>query len=178
MNGGRDVLTPREIHEMEFTRVFRGYEPEEVDAFVERVVKGYEALYQENRDLKAHIKEAEKELESNREHFVYTDEAIKLAKQAGDDARRAAEQQAEAIIQLAETKAAEIVAAAERETASMRRRVAWLQNEESRFRQRLQRLFAEGLELLEQVPAAATDGLEAPSTPDPRTGEVAVTKEP
>lgn len=171
------MLTPREIHEMEFNRVFRGYEPEEVDAFVEKVVKGYEALYQENKELRARLKEKEAQLRSHQEHFVYTDEAIKLAKQAGEDAKRAAEQQAESIIQLAQTKAAEIVAAAERETAAMRRRVAWLQHEENRFRQRLQQLFSEGLEMLEQIPAAGMEGLESPTSLAVGTDDVAVAKE-
>lgn len=171
------MLTPREIHEMEFNRVFRGYEPEEVDAFVERVVKGYETLYQENKELKARLRETEKQLQSKRDHFVYTDEAIKLAKQAGEEAKQAAEHRAKAIVQEAQTKAAEIVAAAEREMASMRRQVAWLQHEENRFRHRLQQLFTEGLELLEQVPAAAMEGLESPPTIDPGTDDVAVSKE-
>lgn len=171
------MLTPREIHEMEFTRVFRGYEPAEVDAFIEKVVKGYEALYQENKELREKLKEKEAQLRKHQEHFVYTDEAIKLAKQAGEDVKRAAEKQAESIIQAAKTKAAEIIAAAERETAAMRRRIAWLQYEESRFRQRLQQLFTEGLEMLQQIPEAAMEGLEPPLQLDMDVNDVALAKE-
>lgn len=173
------MLTPREIHEMEFTRVFRGYEPAEVDAFIEKVVKGYEALYQENKELREQLKEKEAQLRKHQEHFVYTDEAIKLAKQAGEDVKRAAEMQAESIIQAARTKAAEIIAAAERDTAAMRRQVEWLQREENRFRQRLRQLFTEGLQMLEQIPAAATEGLDSTlQLGEEAADEVALTKEP
>lgn len=171
------MLTPREIHEMEFTRVFRGYEPEEVDAFVEKVVKGYEALYQENKELRERLKEKEEQLRKHEEQFVYTDEAIKLAKQAGEHLKEAAKKEADSIIQAARTKAEEIVAAAERETAAMKRRVAWLQHEESRFRQRLQQLFTEGLQMLEEIPAAAMEGLEATLSLDIDPEDIALAKE-
>ena len=36
------MLTPRDIHEAEFKRVWRGYDPEEVDDFLRRVVVEYE----------------------------------------------------------------------------------------------------------------------------------------
>ena len=53
------MLTPRDIHEAEFKRVWKGYNPEEVDEFLQRVVIEYEALYRENERLRRRIAELE-----------------------------------------------------------------------------------------------------------------------
>ena len=39
------MLTPLDIHNKEFKRGFRGYNEEEVDEFLDRVIKDYEQLY-------------------------------------------------------------------------------------------------------------------------------------
>lgn len=46
------MLKPIDIHNMEFKRVFKGYDPEEVDDFLADIVLKYEAVYQENRKLR------------------------------------------------------------------------------------------------------------------------------
>jgi len=53
------VLTPRDILQAEFKRVWKGYNPDEVDAFLHRVVGEYETLYRENERLRERIKELE-----------------------------------------------------------------------------------------------------------------------
>lgn len=146
------MLTPREIHEIEFRRVLRGYEPAEVDAFVERVVKSYEALYQENKNLKARLRKAEEALRSRSERSDLTEEVLRLAQQAAQDLKQAAEREAEALLTEARTQAADLLAEAERDLAALERRIDWLRNEELRFRQRLRQIFREGLELLDSEP--------------------------
>ena len=46
------MLSAMDIKNKEFKKGFRGYNEEEVDAFLEKVVKDYEALYRENLELK------------------------------------------------------------------------------------------------------------------------------
>ncbi len=45
-------LTGKEILEKDFKTAMRGYKPEDVDQFLDVVIKDYEAFYQEIEDLK------------------------------------------------------------------------------------------------------------------------------
>lgn len=50
--GGNDMpLTPLDIHNKEFTRAFRGYDEDEVNEFLDQVIKDYEAVLREKKDL-------------------------------------------------------------------------------------------------------------------------------
>jgi len=49
------MLTPLDIHNKEFKRSFRGYNEEDVDEFLDRVIKDYELLYRENIELKENM---------------------------------------------------------------------------------------------------------------------------
>ena len=51
------MLKPIDIHNMEFKRVFKGYDPEEVDDFLADIVLKYEAVYQENRKLRQELED-------------------------------------------------------------------------------------------------------------------------
>ncbi|MDF2569775.1 MAG: divIVA, partial [Sporomusa sp.] len=57
------MLTPLDIHSKEFKRSFRGYNEEEVDEFLDKVIKDYETLYRENIDLKETIERLNSKLE-------------------------------------------------------------------------------------------------------------------
>ncbi len=46
------MLKPIDIHNMDFTRSFKGYNPEEVDDFLATIVTKYETIYQENKQLR------------------------------------------------------------------------------------------------------------------------------
>src|SRR2546428_14088133 len=49
-------ITPHDIRQQQFTvRMFRGFHPQEVDAFLEDVADDYEALLKENSLLKEQI---------------------------------------------------------------------------------------------------------------------------
>ena len=44
-------LTPLDIHNKEFSRSFRGYDEDQVNEFLDQIIKDYEALIRENKDL-------------------------------------------------------------------------------------------------------------------------------
>ena len=70
------MLTPLDIHNKEFSKSVRGYKPEEVDAFLDEIIKDFESLFRENHDMKEKVKKAQeetervKELESSLEAFA------------------------------------------------------------------------------------------------------------
>ncbi len=45
-------LTPLDIHNKEFSRGFRGYDEDEVNEFLDQVIKDYEMVLREKNSLK------------------------------------------------------------------------------------------------------------------------------
>lgn len=56
-------LTAKDILEKEFKSGMRGYKPEDVDKFLDLVIKDYEAFYQEIEDLQQENMRLKKQLE-------------------------------------------------------------------------------------------------------------------
>jgi cell division initiation protein len=52
-------LTPRDIHDKEFTRGFRGYNENEVNQFLDQIIKDYEMLMSVNKELYDRVQQLE-----------------------------------------------------------------------------------------------------------------------
>lgn len=126
------MLTPMDIHNKDFKRSFRGYNEDEIDDFLDKVVNDYEKLFRENDRLKEDLARAKKDneqyqqLEQNLKDTLLV--AQKTAEEVTSNARKNAEEtrentakecanklheaemKAEKIIEDAKTKAQVIVA--------------------------------------------------------------------
>lgn len=115
------MLMPLDIHNKEFKKSFRGYNEEEVDQFLDHVVKDYEMLYRDNLELKETIER----INSKLEHFQHmentlhntlviaqeTAEEVKMnAKRESDLITKEAEIRAKALLQEASAKSRQIAA--------------------------------------------------------------------
>ena len=100
------MLTPSDIHNQEFKRGFRGYDEEEVDDFLDRIVNDYETLYRENTQLKDEVDlnkkkiEQYKEMEKNLQDTLLVaqktaEEVVQNAKQRAEEMREAASKECE-----------------------------------------------------------------------------------
>lgn len=104
-------LTPDSIIARVFSsRVFGGWNPKEVSAFLERISGEYEELIQENAQLKASVQDKERQLEEHRNREDLLKEAItttqkttaKIEEEARNSAHqtvRDAQQKADIIVQ-------------------------------------------------------------------------------
>ena len=90
------MLTPLDIHNKVFTKGVRGYKLEEVDAFLDEVIRSYEALFRENRELKDKVGRLEDEIEKNREISSTLQKTI-LAEKVMEEESQRAEKEAELI---------------------------------------------------------------------------------
>jgi cell division initiation protein len=57
-----DLITPQDIHEQEFKTAFRGYDKDEVDAFLQVVADSYQAVLAESINLKDRLAQLENQL--------------------------------------------------------------------------------------------------------------------
>ena len=113
-------LTPKVFDDVEFRERFRGYDPDEVDAFLERVARSVQEL---DKQLKDALDRAEK-AEARAREAGDADEALRrtlvLAQRTADAAVSEAETRAAALLAEAEGKAATTQADADRESQSKR----------------------------------------------------------
>ncbi len=103
------MLTPIDIETVEFKKVGRGYAPESVDEFLNKVVEDFEALYKENSALKDRIKNLEESVTYYKSMEETLKNSIIMAEKTSRQAKRNAAETAENIIRKARLKADEIV---------------------------------------------------------------------
>ena len=92
------MLTPLDIHNQEFKRSFRGYNEDEIDEFLDRVVKDYEQLYRENVELK----ETLDRLKTKVEHFQHIENTLHntlvVAQETAEEVKLNAKKESELIL--------------------------------------------------------------------------------
>jgi len=148
------VLTPRDIHEAEFKRVWKGYNPEEVDAFLQRVVSAYESVFKENERLKQRIQELEARVQEYSRTETQIDELLALAKKTAADVKEAAEKQAAILVDEAKAKAREIVAQAQERAQKDSALLERMRAEAGQFRDAVERAAEEYLASLDRLLAS------------------------
>ena len=62
------ILTQKEIVEKDFNTKLRGYNPQEVDEFLDLVIQDYKSYQDEIEDLKEQVENLVEELDANSKH--------------------------------------------------------------------------------------------------------------
>lgn len=108
-------LTALDIRKQEFNRTFRGFDTEEVEAFLQMVSTQWQEMMDEVRRLEEKVREQEFKLD----HYMKVEEALEEAlKTARETSRRSlenAEQRAKQIVEEAEHKASLVTGEAEQQ---------------------------------------------------------------
>lgn len=142
------MLTPLDIHNKEFKRSFRGYHEDDVDEFLDQVVKDYEQLYRENVDLK----EAIDRLNSKLEHYQHMENTLHntlvIAQETAEDVKLNAKKETELMIKEAEVNAQRLVDEAAGKVRRMTAEYEELQKQAQIYRTRMRTLVQAQLEML------------------------------
>ncbi|MDN5345290.1 MAG: cell division initiation protein [Clostridia bacterium] len=150
------MLTPLDINKKEFHRSFRGYSCEEVDEFLEQILKDYGQAFRENQELREKNQRLTEELERYARLEQTIKDALVMAQQTADEMRQNAQREASLIIQEAEQKSREILDQARSEAEKIERYRNSLQARTAAFKLRLRSFLQAQLELLASEEAAAT----------------------
>ncbi|MBM3177546.1 MAG: DivIVA domain-containing protein [Bacteroidetes bacterium] len=119
-------ITPSEIRQKSFEKVLRGYDKDEVTAFLVTLSKEWEKIIEENKELKSQIENAQKEivklreaesalLQSINDSENSNNQLVEQVTQAAEVQFRESQINAEAFIQEARIKARNLVEEAELE---------------------------------------------------------------
>jgi len=105
-------ITPLDITQKQFRRVFRGLDPEEVEAFLGLVAVELEALLKDYANLNDDAQRKAEQLAEFRERERALQETLVAAQKASEEIRDSARKEAEITIADAELQAEKIVQAA------------------------------------------------------------------
>ena len=108
------MITPMDIHNKEFEKGFRGYDSDAVDAFLAELVRDYETLYRDNREMTDKIEQLEKRLAQYEQMEATMNNTLVLAQETGENVKNAARKEAELIVKEAEQQRNELLASVAR----------------------------------------------------------------
>lgn len=105
-------ITPLEIRQKEFEKNFRGYDKDEVNAFLQTLSQEWERMLEENRDMRFRLESAQKEVDKLREVESSLFKTLKTAEDTGASMIDQANKTAELRIREANIKAEEMLSEA------------------------------------------------------------------
>lgn len=148
--GGRFMsLTPLDIHNKAFTRGFRGYDEDEVNEFLDRIIKDYETVIRQRNELQ----EKNAEIEERLGHFTNIEEtlnkSILVAQETAEEVRGHAEKEARLIIKEAEKNADRIINESLTKSRLISLEIEEMKKQAKVFRTRLKMLVEAQLELVQ-----------------------------
>ncbi|SFL73541.1 DivIVA domain-containing protein [Pelosinus propionicus] len=142
------MLTPLDIHNKEFKRSFRGYNEEDVDEFLDRVIKDYELLYRENIELKENMDR----LNGKLEHFQHMENTLHntliVAQETAEEVKLNAKKTTELMIKEAEINAQKLAEEAANKVRRMASEYQDLKKQVDVYRVRMRTLVQAQLEIL------------------------------
>jgi len=141
-------LTPLDIHNKEFGKSFRGYDEDEVNEFLDQVIKDYELVIREKKQLEEQMLDMKERLK----HFSTIEEtlnkSILIAQEAAEDVKGNAQKEAKLIIKEAEKNADRIINEALIKSRKVTMEFEELKKQSKVFRTRLRMAIETQLEML------------------------------
>lgn len=112
-------ITPIEIRQKEFEKNFRGYDKDEVNAFLQTLSQEWERILEENRDMRYRLESTQREVEKLREVESSLFKTLKTAEDTGASMIEQASKTAELQVRESNIKAEEILAQARERAKSI-----------------------------------------------------------
>lgn len=148
------MLMPLEVEEKKFTKQMRGYNKDEVDAFVGEVAKDYEKLYKENLAAKEKIAALSDAVRQYKTMEDTLQQAIIVAQNAGEEVKKNAYAKADNIIKDAQNRASEIVNDAGKEVTKVNYEYEEMRRSVEIFRTRIISLLTSQLSIVKEFAMA------------------------
>ncbi len=150
-------LTPLDIKKQEFKNTFRGYDPLEVDTFLEMVADEYEELQNERNQLTNEILTLRTQLKDYQQVEHTLKQTLMNAQESVNRARVNTEKEANLIIHEAELKAEKILERARRDLEKMKNELIIVRSQKESFAKRLKHLLESQIELIKVLEIDDTD---------------------
>ncbi|WP_217585672.1 DivIVA domain-containing protein [Lentibacillus saliphilus] len=142
-------LSPLDIHNKEFARGFRGYDEDEVNEFLDQIIKDYEIVIREKKELQERVDQMKEKLG----HFTNIEEtlnkSILIAQETAEELRGNAQKESKLIIKEAEKNADRIINESLNKSRRIEIEVEELKKQAKVFRTRLKMLVEAQLDMID-----------------------------
>lgn len=145
------MLTPLDIHNKEFKKSFRGYNEEEVDEFLDRIVADYEKIYRENIELKEALERVNSKLEHYQQMENTLHNTLMIAQETAEEVKLNAKKEIELMRKEAEVRAQKMIDEAMQKVQRSTAEYEELVKQARVFRARLRNLLQAQLALLDEA---------------------------
>jgi cell division initiation protein len=147
-------LSPLQIRQYRFNTRFRGFDPREVEVFLESVVADLEQVVRENAALRREIEKLSRDLEGYRGRERTIQETLTTAQSVVDELRRTAVKESEVMVSTAELRAEQILRRSEEQRAAVDREICDLRQVRARVEADLRKTLEAYLALVEELATA------------------------
>lgn len=141
-------LSPLDIHNKEFSKGFRGYNEDEVNEFLDQIIKDYELQLKDKKELEEKLKSSSERVG----HFTTIEgtlqKSIMIAQEAAEEVRRNSQKEAKLIVKEAEKNADRIVNEALTKARRIALEIEELKKQSKVFRNRFKMLVEAQLDLI------------------------------
>lgn len=146
------MFNANEIRQITFEKVVRGYRPEDVESFMEKIADEFEALAAEKQEIEGQLYILAERIEQ----YKTEEESIKAtlisAQKLGESIIAESRQKAEAILKDANIRKNDILASAHEEFAMYEENLARIKREVSDFKITVLSMYKDHIESLSKVP--------------------------
>ncbi len=143
------ALTPLDIHNKEFSKSFRGYDEDEVNEFLDQIIKDMEMIIKEKRELEEKVGTLTERLT----HFTNIEEtlskSILIAQETAEEVKNNARKESQLIIKEAEKNADRIINESLAKSRKVALEIEELKKKAAVYRIRFRSLLEAQLEMLD-----------------------------
>lgn len=142
------TLSPLDIHNKEFARGFRGYAEDDVNEFLNQIIKDYEIILREKRELEERVKTMGEQMKHYSALEDTLQKSIVVAQEAAEELRRNSHKESQLIVKEAEKNADRIINESLTKARKITIEIDELKKDSKVFRNRFKMLVEAQLDLL------------------------------
>lgn len=145
------MLRPIDIQNKEFEKKIKGYNQDQVDDFLDKIIKDYETIIKENKTLKDKLEAAESELYHYKKIENALDDAVVTARETASGIIDNAKAESENIIRRARLDAQNFEKQIDVEHIKRQQEIAAMNTELDNYKLRLKALCSSIVEIAEKI---------------------------
>ena len=146
------MFSANEIRNITFEKVVRGYRPEDVESFMEKIAGEFEALAAEKQEIESQLYILAERIEQYKTEEESIKSTLLSAQKLGESIIAESRQKAEAILKDANIRKNDILASAHEEFAMYEENLARIKKETSDFKISVLSMYKDHIESLSKVP--------------------------
>ena len=152
-------LTPLDIRKQQFKKIMRGYDPVEVDTFLDMIASDLEEALKQQKESRERIIELETQLKDYRQIEKTLQQTLLQAQEATGRTYESARRESETILREAESRGAKVVEQANADLAKLNAEIHRLNTRKESLIGRLRVLLSSELDLLKTLDMGGAEEL-------------------